>query len=324
LSASSNLEADKPLAVIDNSLFRPICAQPEPVRVQLWAEIAARYQLVVPFVLVEEVWKRMACPGDIPRSVVEVMAQTLYEMHPRWIDEPIAIAFRELVLKQPLKTFPAPPQEIMDALWMLDSTDPKLAAHLAELRLAKEKRTKEIISEQDSILPEGTFCFVKNQRAFFRAYIRNKFWDILADKSRAKMLLEKMVGRDFRKRHPQDSAKIDRAFAEYDRTTFAQYPVTLACIMAQMFYFYAPLVRIGEAGQPGARKIVGRSFKAQINNSEDEKYVISALMCNRLLTCDQGMANIVSTFKASGLWERGEVVYSKPADIRSMIPNKLV
>lgn len=324
LSVSSNSEADKPLAVIDNSLFRPICAQPESVRVQLWAEIAARYQLVVPFVLVEEVWKRMACPGDIPRSVVDVMAQTLYAMHLRWIDEPTAIAFREFVLKQPVKTFPSPPQAIMDALWTLDSTDPKLAAHLIELRLAKEKRTKEIIAEQDSILPGGTFCFVNNERAFFQTYIRSQFLEILADRTRTKMLLEKMVGRDFRKRHPQDSTEIDRAFAEYDRTTFAQYPITLSCIMAQMFYFYAPLIRIGEAGQPSARKIVGRSFKAQINNSEDEKYVISAMMCDRLLTCDQGMASIVSTFKASGLWERGEIIYSKPNDIHSMIPNSLV
>jgi hypothetical protein len=324
LSTAPNSQTVKPLAVIDNSLFRPICEQPEPVRMQMWSEIASRYQLVVPFVLVEEVWKCLAYPEDIPSQIVAVMAETLYGLHPCWIDEPVAIAFRELVLKEPVRRFPSPPGWVMDALWTLDPTDSKLLAHLAEVRIAKEKRTKEIIAEQESILPEDKFCFVESQKAFFQAYIRDKLLEILGDKNRTKLLLEKVLGRDFRKRHPHDSALIDKAFAEYGRATFAQYPVTLACILAQMFYFYAPLIRIGKEGAPNTRKIIGRSFHDQINNAEDEKYVISAMMCHRLLTCDKGMANIVSGFKECGLWPHGEVVFESRNKFHSMIPSKLV
>ena len=41
----------------------------------------------------------------------------------------------------------------------------------------------------------------------------------------------------------------------------------------------------------------------QINNEEDQEYVASALHCDRLLTCDDGMRRIADAFTQAGYWK---------------------
>ncbi len=323
MDASNNAAKQKSSAIIDHSLFQPICAEPESVQVQLWQDILSRYDLVIPFVLVEEVWKDLACPGKKGKDVLHGMARAMYGMSSRWIDDPIEIAFKELVLKETIQTLPNPPQKLREFLFKLDDEDPQLIAFLNNRRVAKEKRIKEVIAEQDSMLPPGTFCFVESKNKFFQVYIRSKFVEILEDPTRTNNLLEKVFGRNFRERYPDHAEKLNSVFSDYNKTTFIQYPMTLHCIMASMFYFYAPIFRIGEKTQSDARKIIGRSFHDQINNVEDEKYVISAMMCQRLLTCDKGMASIMNAFRECGLWE-GQVIYLKRSDLPSQIPSKLI
>jgi hypothetical protein len=323
MSVGIDARPQKPSAVVDYSLFNPLCAQSELVQTELWSETTRRYQLVIPFTLVEEIWKDIVFPDGKDTTAIRSATTAMYAMHKWWIDDPLSIAFKELVLGEAITEFPPPPKHIKDALWVLDNEDPKLIEYLKDRRLQKEKRTKEIIAEQDALLPPGAFCFVESKKAFFDKCIRDKFAEMVADPKRAKKLLEKVIGRDFRIRYPGCDEKIDLAFAKYNDQTFINYPMTLHYIMADMYYFYAPLMRIGKKGQPDARKIIGRSFHDQINNVEDEKYVISGLMCSRVLTCDRGMANILELFKDAGLW-KGEVIHFERSNLQAQIPSKFI
>ena len=129
---------------------------------------------------------------------------------------------------------------------------------------------------------------------------------MLSDPSRKRKLLEGVLGLTFRTRHPECSGKIDAAFDNYSLENSDRYHATFNCIMSAMFYYYAPLCKIA-----GTDKIIGRGFKHQKSNLNDEKYVQSALLCARLATRDEGMLNIMELFRASGLWE-GQTFFIDP------------
>src|SRR6266436_972581 len=98
-------------AVIDKSLFQAICSQPEPQRDRCWNELFTHYQIVVPFVLVEEVWTNYVKPGPKNLAVVREMVSTLTRMTSCWIDDEIEFVFKELVLRKGIKKLLPPPKQ---------------------------------------------------------------------------------------------------------------------------------------------------------------------------------------------------------------------
>lgn len=314
----------RPSAVIDKSLLHTLCVEPQVVQTQVWGEISRRYQIVIPFVLLEEVLTNIVCPGRKKPAVVGEMKMALFSVRELWIDDEISIAYQELVLKHPVTILPQPPKGFMDSLYEMDMRNPHLIEFVRDRQRIKELLLRERMAEQEKALAFGTFCYVGSENEFFNKYIRQKFTDILNSPERTKALLEKVLGHHFRERFPKSQGEIDAAFQSYTADNFINYPITLHCIMAAMFYFYAPLFRIGKKGDPRARKLIGRGRSAQRNNPEDEKYVATALNCSRLLTRDEGMNNIMNAFKAIGFW-KGEVVYLNPRDsFASQVPSRLI
>lgn len=254
------MNANKPTVVIDKSFFQSVCSTSKTERELIWKEISSRYQIVIPFILVEEVWTNLAKLGRKNPFVVMEMAVALRKMLSCWIDDEIGIIFKELVQRKRIKTFPPPPPEIITRLWNTKPSDPALSRWLDEKRQLKDQMLREQIRLQDSILPSGKFLTIKDEADLFAQYVRKVFMEILDENGGAKKLLEKLFGFSFRQRHPNFNRRIEKAFLSYSKANFTHYPVTLSYIMTSMYYFYAPLCRVQPSPNTVPRKIIGRKI----------------------------------------------------------------
>src|ERR1035437_2849532 len=136
------------------------------------------------------------------------------------------------------------------------------------------------------------------------------FFHVTMEHAAAKRrMLETYFGIHFRQRHPNMGDEIDGAFDTYALGTVDRFPFTARWLIAHFTYMRAPLVKIGPAQERKSLPyLIGRGKHAQFNDDSDEKYVVAAMMCDRVLTCDEGMKNILEAIKASGCWA-GEVIY---------------
>ena len=311
-------------AVIDKSLLQEICEQPDDKLDAAFMALLERYILVVPEILVEEVWVNWANPGpNKTPKVVENMIRCLLHLRDAWIAEPLEIAFVELIKRESIELLPKPPQWIMDSFYELRRDNPAVNEWFKERRQLHDEAIRQRLREQSSIIDSKKSACVASEREVFEKFIRPKFLDMLSDPVRKKKLLEGVLGFTFRTRHSGFSQEIDSAFESYSLESFDKYPATLNCMMTAMFYFYAPLCNfILPNGEN--RKIVGRGFSDQRGNLNDEKYVQSALLCARLATRDEGMRNIMELLRACGLWN-GQTVFIDPKkDLADEIPQKLI
>lgn len=298
-------------AVIDKSLLQAICEQTSDKLDACFNTLLGRYVLVVPSILVEEVWVNLASPSPGKRpEVVENMVACLLHLRDAWIAEPLDISFVELVERESVEILPKPPQSVMDSFLTLRRNNSALAKWVKERRELHKKIIAQRIKEHADIFDTRVAAHVTSKREFFEKFIRPKFLDMLADSDRKRRLLEGVLGLTFRTRHPHRSKDIDAAFADYSLDSFDRYHATLNCIMSAMFYFYAPLCKIALPNEE-TRKTLGRGSSDQRSNLNDEKYVQSALLCSRLATRDEGMRNVMELFRACGLWN-GQTIFTRP------------
>ncbi|HUZ06912.1 MAG TPA: hypothetical protein VMV89_05425 [Candidatus Paceibacterota bacterium] len=316
----------KPTAVIDKSLFQEICSEPDEVqRGVFWKELLSRYQIIIPFVLVEEVWTNLAKPSlkKDPAIFLE-MANRLLEMSSCWIDDEVEIVFKELIQKKQLKILPAPAQKTIELLHRLNPNDSALSAWLDQRRQIKERIIRERMQFQNSISPTGKFLTIKSEKELFQGYAWKLFIDILDSKDGGKTILEKLLGWQFRNRHPNFKNRIEKAFSNYTKATFKQFPATFYYLTTDMLYCYTPICRMQKSPTVTPKKILGRKLSEQRNNLEDQKYVVSARMCERLLTRDESMSEMMRAIKECGLWN-GETVFIDPRQPLSVqIPSLLI
>jgi hypothetical protein len=293
------METTKPSAVIDKSLFQEICERPRAEISAYLKVIFQKYQPVVPMVLLEEILVNVASQPN-PSPTVERMAERMVALSPYWLDDAYEIAFRELILEEKMSHLPQPCQEFIDRLLTLKKRNPELNKWVIQRRSEKEDTVKERMAGQNKMISQGYFKEVDNEVGLCKsmaATIRH----ILDDTQKKTELLETVFGDCFRSRHPEAIAEIDRAFRDYSGDTFAKFPLTLNCIVARLFYVFCPLVKIRVPEGNGLKKILGRKKQDQLNNLEDEQYVIAAMMCDRLLTRDLGMNNVTRVLQAGGL-----------------------
>jgi hypothetical protein len=315
----------KSTAVIDKSLFQEICSEPdETQRSFFWNELFNRYQIVIPFVLVEEVWTNFAKPGTKDPAIVLEMVETLLEMSSCWIDDEVDIVFKELIQKKRLKILPPPARKVVELLRRLNPNDAVFFAWLDQRRQIKERLIRERAKFQNLILPPGKFLTIKSEKELFQEYVWKLFTEILDSKDGGRNILEKLLGWQFHNRHPNFKRRIEKEFSNYTKDNFKQYPATFYYLTTDIFYFYTPLCRILDPQNPASKKILRRGFKEQLNNPEDQKYVVSARMCERLLTRDEGMSEMMRVIKECGLWN-GETVFIDPRQpLRMQIPSLLI
>jgi hypothetical protein len=83
---------NKPTAVIDKSLLQAICELPGDKRDLCFNTLLSRYFLVVPEILVEEVWGNLANPSaGKSLATINMMVRCLLHLQNGWIAEPLEI-----------------------------------------------------------------------------------------------------------------------------------------------------------------------------------------------------------------------------------------
>jgi hypothetical protein len=305
---------DKPTAVIDKSLFHEICRLPaKETRDSIWDSLTGFYQIFLPLMLVEEVVVNIVKPGDIPRQEIEMMASNVLQLRPCWMDDVSEYAFRELVERQPLGKLAAPSDELQRKLLAAKSDDPELIKWVKERKVARKATATRWKAEQKRLAPAAGFYVVKSEQEFFERVVKREFLRHLDDPQKKQDLLETILGDTFRFRHPDATQEIDAAFAQYDKVTFKSFPFTHNCLTVRLAYVLAPIVRIQNVTDSEPRTILKAKRRDQDNNWADEQYVVSALICERLLTMDTGMRNIANVFQANRLW-RGQTVFFDAKD----------
>jgi len=304
---------NRPTTVIDKSMLQAICEQPPAKLDTCFKLLLGRYVLVVPSILVEEVWVNLASPSPAKRpEVTENMVECLLHLQNAWIAEPLDIAFAELVKRESIEILPKPPLHVMNSFSTLRRDNPALKKWMHERKELHKKIILQRAQDHTQILNPNEAAQIASEEEFFGKFIRPKFEEMLSDPTRKHELLEGVLGLAFRARYPDCSNEIDAAFESYSLETFDRYHATFNCIMSALFYFYAPLCKIG-----GTNKIIGRGFKHQKGNLNDEKYVQSALLCARLATRDEGMRNIMELFRSCGLWN-GQTIFTSPGPSQNL------
>lgn len=314
---------NKPTAVIDKCLFQEICAlESETARESCWNGLFDRYQLVIPVVMVEEILVNAVAPGKKDKEVIMTMCRELVRFQPCWMDDVHEIAFAELVDNRPLQKLPAPSETIVARLLGLQQDDPDLVEWVTQRKREKAETARNWKAAQDRLLPSPERVTVSSEEEFFDRTAKREFLIALQDSTRRLMVLEAILGGKFRRRHPHAAGLIDAAFKAYGPDNFMRYPHTLNCLTARLAYFFAPLVAVKRQGEAQSKRLLKRGEKPQRNNIEDEQYLISALVCDRLLTREEGLANMGRTFRAAKAWN-GETRLVNPnrpveSEIRAM------
>lgn len=230
------------------------------------------------------------------------MRRELLHFQPCWMDDVHEIAFAELVEHCPMQKLPAPSETIVARLRSLLLNVPDLVEWVTQRKREKEETARKWKAAQDRLLPSSKRMTVSSEEEFFNRTAKHEFRLALHTPSRRLEMLETILGGKFRRRHHHDADRIDGAFKAYSPDNFKKYPHTLNCLTARLAYFFAPLVAVKRQGEAQAKYLLKRGQKHQRNNVEDEQYLISALVCARLLTRDEGLANMGRTFSLAKAW----------------------
>jgi|GEM_PF-981606 len=311
----------KTTAVIDKSVFQRVCEEPAAERERYFNALLARYQLIVPAVLIEEVLVNLVEPGDKDPLAIEEMVAKLIELRSCWMDDVHEIAFRELVNKEVITKFPAPSDEFLEGLFSLKRNDPELLNSIEKRKADKKEDVGQWKLGQLKLTPNTQLKKVDSGKSFFGRIILPVFARNMDDSAMRRELLDEILGKPFRRLHPDSGKKIDEAFGQYNSQSFTRFPRTHDCLIARLCYYLAPTAIIVSPTEPRGRKIIKGG--EQTNSVQDEHYVIAALMCDRLLTGDFGMRSIIQVFRDIGRW-RGRTIFFDPnEDLASQIPQLL-
>lgn len=286
-----------------------------------------RFRIVVPWILVEEVWTNYGSPGSKDAGVVQIMVDQLKTLQSYWIDEELNLIFEELILqKRTPRHLARPSDTLVRALLDLAPGEPKFREFLARLKVEKEENVRKRIEAQNEL--EGTLnavglpTKVTSEQDFFLNVIRPRHAAVYCDESHRMSLLNRLFGDQLAKRYPHYSRRIRRAIRALDKMNAFRFCITSNCILAKLLYIYAPLYRIDDGSRDG-KPILRRGKSDQRGNVGDERFVANALMCDALITRDEGMAKIMKCLQVSRFW-KGRVIYlDAQTEISKQIPGLL-
>jgi hypothetical protein len=285
--------------ILDKSVFQRIGELSPGDQQQAWNHLHDNYQVVIPAILIEEVIVNVADPGPLSSIVVRQMLEYLLSIHPCWMDDVFEIAFRELVEQQPMTRLPPFPAEFVKRIRRLARNTSELLEWVSERRASRQNTAQRRIAAQDRLLPREERREMADDKEFWDR-LKNQFLKILRNPDRRRELLEVVLGATFRIRHADSNPAIDHAFARFTDQTFTNYYITLSVLMVRLAYMFAPLVRFKKDAGSSVRRFVGRSVSDQRNNPADEQYIIAAMVCDRLVTRDEGMKNVIEMFRTNG------------------------
>jgi hypothetical protein len=303
--------------LLDKSAFQRIAELTPEQQVPAWNHLHTHFQVVIPSILVEEVVINFADPGSIPATVVRDMMTSLLRLETCWMDDVFEIAFRELVEQEPATAWPLFPPEFVGPIRTLSPGNTELMRWAQERRVDREAVVQTRMAAQDKLLPREARREMSNEAEFWNR-LKNQFLKILESKECCAELLEVVLGETFRARHPERGPEIDVGFARFGSETFTRFYVSLSILMVRLAYMYAPLVHFRSGSSNSVWRFIGRSSADQRNNAADEQYIVAAMICNRLVTRDEGMKNVIEIFRLNG-FTRCETIYLRTPVIEQIL-----
>ena len=314
---------DKPTAIIDKSLFQRICDPQEKTELFMGL-LRERYCLAVPFVMHGEVFTNLVKPPkDRPPLVFPEMVKWCKELHPFWMSDVLDIAYRELILGDDLAFVPWLDGEVRRAIFNFTPDSTAAVNFFAEYRLEREQQIERRRQWQNERIPPGKFFLGRDEKTFVQQ-LTDYFLKQLAQSASRSDILDTIFGDVFIQRHPEQTADIKATLSKISDSTINKYPFSRNCLIASFVYMIGPITKV--LVKPGGRqqpvKVLDR--QNQRNNLEDQEYVASAFLCERLLTGDQEMAKVMGMFEARGLWHGKTIWIDRQKDLASQIPALLI
>ena len=303
----------KPTAVIDKSLLEPICSFPDQTSSHCLRFLRENFTIYAPEILIEEVVTNYYDPNPEPRKTVAAkMLRAISDFH--LMEHPLELVYREVVLGMDVRTgFDLNADATgnwRDWLSNLDSCLPQ-GKEFVKIRYAektdevdKMKTFQENLRLTDPRNPDSPnpTCFeefVQKTEIFLRM--------IFADPKR-KQAFEKHLGASLNKWHPETVQRTEEALAKLSIDDLSRKTFTHDYTMVFLLYLWAPVARIGPQKSKPSNPIVLPGKK--VNNEADAEYIVCALHCDYLLTCDKGMHkmaelhNLTCRFKHIGRNQR--------------------
>jgi len=313
-------DMNKPTAVIDKSLLEPICFFPDEIRSRCLQFLREHFTIYAPKILIEEVLNNYYVPNSKDRkNVAAKMLLAIRDFH--WMEHPLELVYREAVLGKDVKTgFDLSPEWTANWRYWLSNLD-TCAAEAKEFdkkRLAEKEQYADVMKNlqnrlKDLAKPESPnhTClvdFVQKTETFLKIIL-------IKPEFRNPFLREEFVA-PFKRRHPETAQRTEEAFGKLGIDNLSGKPFTHDYAMAFLLYLWAPVVRIGpHASKPSNPLVLTGSL---LNHWADREYVVSALLCDYLFTCDKGMHKMAQLhnssccFKHTGRSQRQVVLISRP------------
>lgn len=304
--------------VIDRSLLQKVCEiEDADRRNQCLRLISSTFRVIIPTVLVEEVWVNWSDPksGELPAT--KAMVDFLHEPRNRWIADDVDIAYLELTQKRPITRIPPPPSDFKNSFQVLMKNDPATRKFFSQRNAGKKVFINDILQQQlenQEKMDEGGFNrLLEKPGDILETFVIPVTSAFLSTSPGRKSFLQEIIGNRLYRRLLTEEKfsilkkkKIDEGLQEYD---FGDriYQTTTNSILAILVYFYAPLFLVNRR-QGSPSPLLSKGKKAQRNNFDDARYIVSALLVDGLLTRDRGMSQVMDIFRSAGRWG-GRILY---------------
>ena len=299
--------AEKPLAVIDKCLLQGTCELPARQSDECLAVLQTKADLVVPPILIEETIVSFLEAETDARPVYQRMLGIIQKLRSCWMEEPLELIFRELILQEDiwldLHVNSEMGQMLFDTVANPGSLSPEGNAWLAARREEKQQRLEARLENQT--LRKNTYgmnaLHFPSLAAFMKRGIKQLCVEVSSSSELKMRRLNRYLGRNLKKRHPDHATSIEKAFSgatfdSLDKTRFSR-NYLLAEILYDLGTISSYTNQLGDVAN-----VLPRNRGRQINDEDDQQYVAAALACHRLLTCDAGMHRVAALFSERGIW----------------------
>lgn len=293
----------RPTTVVDKNWWQRICERPEIADTAI-ATLVQKAIPCTPVALIEEVIANRFQPGR-DQTVVARMIQAILGVKSGWIDAPSAIVFKELVKRERIENIGLPENKaklFTEALlnptdatfdlntWMSERFREKQRRR--DVRKTLHERLQKIVPER-LLTPPDLETFAHNTVVFLKV--------IMGRTTTKELMLRTYVGVEWEHQHSAEVAEINEAFICLDYPQLLKFPATHSYLLTNLLYDLARITKIGlpQKGKSNPQVLSGSA----INDSEDQQYLASALLCDRLLTCDAGLHQMANVFQEGRLWK---------------------
>ncbi len=297
----------KPLAVIDKCLLQGICELPPEQADECLKILQSKIEPIVTPILIEETIVSYLEAQPDARLVYHRMLDAIQSLGPCWMEEPIELIFRELILQQRISSDLLINSRMYQMLFDTVKNPGKLsreaAAWLPDRRPEKEERLE--ARREYQTLRKDTYgkdaLHFPNLLAFMERGIQQLCVELDSSVELKMHRLNRYLGRNLKMRHAAHVKLIEQAFSEATFDSLDKTPFTRNYLLAEILYDLGTIsTYTNEWGH--VTNVLTPNRGKQINDEDDQQYVAGALACHQLLTCDAGMNRIAALFSEREIW----------------------